>query len=584
VPLIGTAGHVDHGKSTLIEALTGRDPDRWAEEKRRGLTIDLGFSWMKFASGREISFVDVPGHERYLKNMLAGVESIDVALLVVAAEEGWKPQTEEHLAVLDLLGVDRGLVALTKIDLVDAATVAAVTEEVVSKMAGSSLATAPVIPVSARTGAGLADLIVALQTATEVEQVDSGRPRLWVDRSFSVAGAGTVVTGSLLGGSLTLDQEVVVYPSGIGSRIRSLQRHERGLKAAEPGYRLAVSLTGVSRSDVPRGSMLGLGGQWLLSRRFSGRIRVARYLDRFPEKGAFHLHFGSGAYPAMVRIVEENLAVIETRDPLPVASGDRFIIRDTGRRLVVAGGLVLDPAPPQRGVELKMGRMIDPDTGPDSLATALLELRGVDDLGRLAAHSGGGRPSNGVEIGAMVVEAGKFRGLQLEARDLAAAFHNDHPLRPGIPLATLAGGLRVPAEVADRIVSEDEGLQRSGPHVVVVGRQLEVDKESAERWAIAKLALSASLMVPASDGLGLDPEQVHLLIRKGDLIRISPSLVYLPTQVDEIVAALRGLKGSFTVADFRDATGLSRKYAIPLLEWADREGLTIRHGDLRSLR
>jgi selenocysteine-specific elongation factor len=584
VPLIGTAGHVDHGKSTLVEALTGRDPDRWAEEKRRGLTIDLGFSWMKFNSGREVSFVDVPGHERFLKNMLAGVESIDVALLVVAADEGWKPQSEEHLAVLDLLEVGRGLVALTKIDLVDAATVEVATEEVVSKLAGSSLAGVPVVPVSARTGTGLAALIDALDVATRHEPVDSDRPRLWVDRSFSIAGAGTVVTGSLLDGSLTVDQEVVVYPSGIVSRIRSLQRHEQDLTMAGPGYRVAASLTGLGKADVPRGSMLGVGGQWLLSTRFSARIKLARYLDRFPDKGAFHLHLGTGEHPVRVRVVEEDVALIQTRESLPITSGDRFIIRDSGRRLVVAGGRVLDPDPPRGGSKIMLGQLIDPDSGLDSVATSLLELRGVDDLGRLTAHSGGGRPIGAIEVGATLVEADRFRAMQLEARVMAAAYHDDHPLRPGLPLATLAGGLGVPAEVADRIVEEDEGLQRSGPHVVVAGRRVEVDQETADRWAAARKALSASLMVPASDDLGLGPEQIHLLIREGELIRISPSLVYLPAQMEEIITGLRILDSPFTVADFRDATGLSRKYAIPLLEWADREGLTIRKGDMRRLR
>jgi len=250
VPLIGTAGHVDHGKSTLIATLTGRDPDRWEEEKRRGLTIDLGFAWTTFDTGEEVSFVDVPGHERFLKNMLAGIEVIDVALFVVAADQGWMPQSEEHLAVLDLLGIDRGVVALTKVDSVDEETVELATLEVTERLAGTGLAGAEVMPVSARTGVGIDRLRQALAELTRGIDRVGDRPRLWVDRAFPVSGAGTVVTGTLIDGPIRLGDNVEILPSHRMARVRGLQSHEREVDRAGPGRRLALNLSGVDRSDA----------------------------------------------------------------------------------------------------------------------------------------------------------------------------------------------------------------------------------------------------------------------------------------------------------------------------------------------
>jgi selenocysteine-specific elongation factor len=584
LPLIGTAGHVDHGKSTLVEALTGRDPDRWEEEKRRGLTIDLGFAWTTLGSAGEVSFVDVPGHGRFLKNMLAGIEAIDVALFVVAADEGWMPQSEEHLAVLDLLGIDSGVVALTKTDAVDEDASAIVELEIAERLLGTTLESAPIIPVSARTGAGLETLLAALAELVSVVTEEGDRPRLWIDRAFSVAGSGTVVTGSLTEGPLQVGDEVELLPARRRARVRGLQSHETTIEHARPRRRLAVNLAGIERTDAGRGTMLGLPGQWDLNSRFTARLRLARYVDEMPAKGAFQVHIGSGAHPAVIKRLEADFGLIEMGRPIPVRTGDRFILRESGRRQVVAGGVVLDPAPGRPAQAVRSAPLIDPDAAPDTIATTLLSIRGVDGMGRLAAHSGGGRPEGAVVVGETALTTERFDDLRQEAELFVAGHHEHHPLRPGMPLASLATSLGSTPEIAGRVVEESDSLHRIGPDVASTEHRQALDAGAEADWARAEAILRKGLAVPAADDLGLDRELLHRMIREGRLIRVSDDLVFLPRQIEEIREHLAALTSPFTVAQFRDQAGLSRKYVVPILEWADREGLTIRRGDERHLR
>jgi selenocysteine-specific elongation factor len=584
LPLIGTAGHVDHGKSTLIEALTGRDPDLWAEEKLRGLTIDLGFAWTTLGSAGEVSFVDVPGHERFLKNMLAGIEAIDVALFVVAADEGWRPQSEEHLAVLDLLDIHSGVVALTKIDAVDEETIALVDMEIVERLTGTSLESAPIIPVSARTGQGLDLLREALAERAAVAADNGDRPRLWIDRAFSVAGSGTVVTGTLTEGPLEVGDRVELLPARRQGRVRGLQSHETPIEHALPGRRLAVNLAGVERSEAVRGTMLGLPGQWRLTSRFTASLRPARYVDELGTRGAFQIHLGSGAHSVAIKRIDSEHALIEAAGPLPIRTGDRFILREAGRRQVVAGGVVLDPAPGRPAHAMSSAPLIDPRAGRDIVATTLLRIRGVDDLDRLAAHSGGGQPEDAVTVGRVAVTRERFDELRLEAERLVNEHHESHPLRPGMPLATLAARLGVSADLAGLLVEESRTLERAGPDVTSTEYRPTLDAGSEADWGRAEAALEKGLAVPAADELGLDRELLHRMTREGRLVRISDDLVFLPEQIDEIRGHLSAMPSPFTVAQFRDRSGLSRKYAVPILEWADREGLTIRRGDERHLR
>lgn len=585
MPLIGTAGHVDHGKSTLVQRITGRDPDRWAEEKRRGLTIDLGFAWTTLPDGTEVSFVDVPGHARFLKNMLAGIEAVDVALLVVAADEGWKPQSEEHLAVLELLGVSLGVVALAKSDLVENDLLELAASEVTERLGGSKLSHAAVVPVSAATGAGISELITALTGELfRWEARDVGRPRLWVDRAFTVAGAGVVVTGTLVDGHLSVEDPIQVYPLGVTARIRGIQSHERSHERIGPGRRVALNLTGVSRDQVKRGDMVGLPGHWDVTDRFTASVRLARYTSELPSRGAYHLHIGSTALPVQISASSGDITVLRTPRPLPVAAWDRFILRDTGRRLVVAGGEVLDPQPPRTSRALEWSKTLGREGSPNGLATALLTLRGSDTVRRLAAHSLGGVATEGVKIGDLIYSEQRLAQLGAVAIDLVTDEHSRHPLREGLPLATLAERLGVAREVAEHLVDRTPELTRMGPAVTRLGWRVQVDKTSEQEWERIRAALGSGLAVPTIAELDADPELIHLKVRTGELVRVSADLVMLPGQLEQVRQVLADMPAGFTVADFRDAIGLSRKYAVPLLEWADSEGLTVRRGDARTLR
>ncbi|MGH8896005.1 MAG: selenocysteine-specific translation elongation factor, partial [Egibacteraceae bacterium] len=354
--VVCTAGHVDHGKSTLVRALTGMEPDRFAEERRRGLTIDLGFAWTEIADPPiTVAFVDLPGHERFVGNMLAGAGPVSLALFVVAADEGWMPQSQEHLDILDLLGVRHGLVALTKADTVDEDTVAIGAELVREQLEATTFADVEIIPVSAVTGAGLDRLTERLATAlTKAPQApDLHRPRLWIDRSFSIKGAGTVVTGTLGGGRLRVGDELAVLPSRRTARVRGLQALQAGIDEAAPGSRVAVNLTGVDRTEAARGDALGRPGQWRAARSLDVWVRTLPG-QRIGRKGAWHLHTGSAERNARVyplageRTGPCGFARMVLDRAVALQAGDRFVLREAGRRATAGGGLVLDVDPPAR--------------------------------------------------------------------------------------------------------------------------------------------------------------------------------------------------------------------------------------------
>jgi selenocysteine-specific elongation factor len=578
MPLIGTAGHVDHGKSTLIRALSGRDPDRWAEEKRRGLTIDLGFAWADLGDGNEVSFVDVPGHERYLKNMLAGVDALDVAILVIAANEGWMPQTEEHLAVLDLLEVPRGLVALTKTDLVEANEIELVSAAIEEKLAATTLAGSSIVPLSVPHGSGVEHLKAELlRLCREVDPPASDRARLWVDRSFTVAGTGTVVTGSLLGGNLATDDRVRIYPGDTTARIRSLQSHEKDVSNATPGRRVAVSLVGVDVSDIGRGDMLGFENHWRTTRRLATSIRTARYVDELPDKGAYQLHVGTATVNTRILKRDGDRALLSTSRPIPASFGDRFVLRDTGRRLVVAGGTVLDPAP----VRGSMGTDLDPRSSTDAAASHLLQLRGIDTLVHIRNDSGGGTPDRAVVVDDLVISSARFNDIVVRCEEIVQSEHEERPMRPGTPLATLAGKIAAPHAVVEKAVRTSHLLEIRGPDVALTEHRATLDEQSELLWEQAREVLRRDLSVPPVADLGLTDDLVHLLIRRGDLVRVSETLVFLGDQIEQIVEAAAGLDYPFGVGEFKEALGLSRKYSVPLLEWLDNNEYTIRREDGR---
>jgi selenocysteine-specific elongation factor len=584
MPLIGTAGHVDHGKSTLIQRITGRDPDRWAEEKRRGLTIDLGFAWTTLPDGTEVSFVDVPGHEKFLKNMLAGIEAIDVALFVVAADEGWMPQSEEHLAVLDLLEVGRGVIALTKVDLVEEDLADLAAAETAERLAGTSLEGSEIIPLSAMTGEGVSALLDALVAQIPDNRAPGSRPRLWVDRSFTLPGAGTIITGTLLDGGLSVEDVVEVYPRGDRARVRAIQSHERSHQRIGPGRRVALNLAGVDHHEVTRGQMIGLPGQWETTRRFAVSLDLARFVEGIDQRGAYQIHVGTSSHRVEIIGMRDGIAVLQLDAPLPLTVGDRFILRDTGRKMVVAGGRLLDPAPGRTRQSLAASRTIDPSAGPDEVAARLLELRRLDLAARLSAHSGGGTARHAVTIGDQVVEPGLIAALAEKATALVEHEHQMHPLRPGLPLATLAERLEMDQRIVEAMVERGETLVRLGPDIARSGHVAQMSSEDEAAWELAVARLREGLSVPEESGLGVGAEIIHLKVRSGELVRVAPALVYLPEQIEELKQTMAGLPEGFTVAEFRDAAGLSRKYAVPILEWSDKEGLTVRRGDRRRLR
>lgn len=590
MPVVGTAGHVDHGKSTLIKRLTGLETDRWREEQERGLTIDLGFAWMTLPGGIEVSFVDVPGHDRFIKNMLAGVEAIDVALFVVAADEGWMPQSEEHLAVLDLLGVDRGIVALTKTDRVDADLVELATLEIEEHLEGTSLAAAEIIPVSAHTGAGIDRLIAALAAiASEVPVSGGERPRLWVDRSFSIAGAGTIVTGTLLDGPLSVGDDLVIAARDLKVRVRGLQSHEQERSSVTAGSRVAVNLTGIEREAVGRGDMLARPGQWAGTRQFVATIRTARYVEELTDRGAYHLHVGSGSWPVKIRLIGEDLVRIDTDDHLPIAMGDRFILRDSGRRLVVAGGRVVDPDPPRpkRFSGAAAAALVDALAGDSQRrAQALLDFRGSDTTDRLSAHSGGGVPAGGFHHGGTWLSEPQRARMVEEIGSTVEEYHERNPLRPGIGVAELAEGLGLSSGLVSALAASTDSVELSGAFVRRIGFSVSFSPEQRASLDRVKQSLleAGTSEVPRITDLGIDQGVLHAAVRNGELIQVSGEFVYLPEQVDELLSVIDDLDEPFGVSEFKDRAGLSRKYAVPFLEWTDDTGRTVRTGDVRRKR
>lgn len=593
MPIVGTAGHVDHGKSTLVKALTGRDPDRWQQEKQRGLTIDLGFAWTDLPSGTEVGFIDVPGHERFIKNMLAGIDAINVALLVVAADEGWMPQSEEHMSVLDLLEVPKVVVALTRIGLTDADTAELVAEEVTEKLAGTVAASAPVIPVDSVSGEGVEAVAAALDDAiADTEILDHGRPRMWLDRAFSISGAGTVVTGTLLDGPLKNGDQVQVLPAGQTARIRGLQSHEQTLESIAPGNRAAVNLSGIERGEVGRGSMLGLPGQWDVTHWMIVALRTVRALDNpLRDRGAYHLHLGSGSWPTRLRLIGTNQlegsghALLTLDSPVPLAVGDRFILREVGRRAVVGGGRVLDPSPTRRDHPGAVAALDGIEAmEPDEQAVRLLAWRGREQVETLAAQTRGGATA-GTRVGSIALADDAKKRLTENAIASVRAFQEVNPLRPGMPKASLASQLKIESALLDVLVDSSEELNDLGSEVATAGFATELGAAEQASWEKAQSRLAeGGLAVPRLQDLGLDRELVHALLRDGLVLQVGPDLIYLPSQIKEIVDGLADLPEAFTVAQFRDHFGLTRKYAVPLVEWLDAEGFTVRDGDLRRVK
>ena len=617
--VVGTAGHVDHGKSSLVRALTGIDPDRLQEEKRREMTIDLGFAWLTLPSGREVSIVDVPGHERFIKNMLAGVGGVDLALLVVAADESVMPQTREHLAILDLIEVTRGVVALTKADLVEEEWLEIAAEEVAETLEGSALQGVDLVPVSAFTGQGLDKLKGELDRLLEETPPprDMGRPRLSVDRAFAMAGFGAVVTGTLLDGALSVGQEVELVPSGLRGRVRGLQTHQRRIDSAEPGSRVAVNLSGVSHTQVQRGEVLTLPG-WLRStRQVDVFLRSPRWAPHSLKHNAgVTFHTGASETAARVRLLEaevlkpgeEGWAQVHLEQRLPLVKGDTFVVRSPVGTL--GGGRVVDPAPRRhrRGQRAVLHRLEALERGSprEALLQALpprepLDLRTLIERVGLPADQvrsevesllGEGLVlavgTKNLDPGTAVYSATAWGHVKDRAAQALREYHGDHPLRPGLPREELRSRLGLSAPSVTPVLAElaaQGALVEEGALVRAPEHRVRLAPEQ-ERAATAYLkALDAQPYTPPTDSRP-DPELLSVLASQGKVVRVSAEIVFSShayTQMVERIVERLSESGKVTVADVRDMFGASRKYALPLLEYLDQQRITRRVGDERVL-
>ena len=559
--VVATAGHVDHGKSALVRALTGMEPDRWAEERRRGLTIDLGFAWTTLPSGRRLAVVDVPGHERFVGNMLAGVGSVPAALVVVAADDGWSAQTTEHVAVLDALGVRHALLAVTKSDLADPAPVLA---DAAARLERTSMGRVPAVAVSARTGAGVPVLVAAL------EDLLAGLPapdpeaavRLWIDRAFTIAGAGTVVTGTLAGGAVDVDDELVVEPLARPVRVRSIQRHTEQVTSIEPGNRTALNLVGVGHDDVRRGHVVVRPGQWHRTATVDASLTVLAALDHpVSRRGAYLAYVGSGEHPVRLRVLGPR--VIEPGDtgavrlhltgPLPLTPGDRYVLRDAGRAETVGGGEVLDVDPVVRASR----------AAPDRSVDRVVAERGWIDARRLHLLTGEERAP---DIGRWVVDPDR---LAADRARLAARVAQAGPL--GLDLATL--------DERDRAVAVGlDGVVVDAGRVVAAGA---IDPLDDHPWLEA---LAAEPYTPPPPPPDIGRAEVRELVRRGAVVEVD-GVAFAASAIDRAADVVRSLleaqPDGVTVADIRDALGASRKFVLPLLAHLDATGRTRRRGDLR---
>jgi selenocysteine-specific elongation factor len=603
--VIATAGHVDHGKSALIVALTGIDPDRFEEEKLRGLTIDLGYAWMTLPSGREVGFVDVPGHERFTRNMLAGVGPVRLVVFVVAADEGWKPQSEEHLQILDVLGIAGGVIALTKTDLVDDETLAMASDEVRERVAGSVLADAPIVPVSARSDAGLDHLVAAIdRMVLGAPMSEEARTRLFIDRVFSITGAGTVVTGTLTGGCLRVDDEVALEPGDVRARIRSLQTHKQGRDEACHVSRVAANLAGIDRAPARRGTVVCEPQAFRTTTAADAIVRPVRDLDRFPERGAFLLHAGSAESSARIRVLERRpdgsmLARVRTDDALVLDVLDRFVLWEAGRRRVVGGGTILDPAPPRaasaRHVAFLSRRASAPERG--AIAELCIDEAGAIRATDLRAQIGlTMTPPDGWCISQPLSEV-----VETAIADHLGATHTERPLDEGAPLAdvramvgsaiSVAGGPSDPSLVDALLARAHDagGIVRTATTVRLPSHQVVFAGHDAEltrlREAIAGEREATPPTVKELIAAGFDPALIDAAGRAGILVRIAPELVLTPAMVERAAAIAREhAREGLTVSALREALGTSRKYAVPLAGYLDAIGVTRRVGDLRFLR
>jgi selenocysteine-specific elongation factor len=577
VHVIATAGHVDHGKSTLVRALTGMEPDRWAEERRRGMTIDLGYAWTSLPSGEDLAFVDVPGHQRFIGNMLAGLGPAPAVMFVVAADEGWRRQSGEHLAAVDALGLRHGMLAVTRSDLADPGPAL---EEARAQLAATSLGDVLGVAVSGASGQGLPELRSALSDlVARLPQPDLGaRIRLWIDRSFTIQGSGTVVTGTLAAGTLTVGDELEL--DGVRVRVRGLQQLGRQCQQVHAVARVAVNLRSVSREQVTRGQALLTPGQWrptsLLDVRLNGSATDL--------PGELVLHVGSASVPVHVRPLDVGHARLSLLHPLPLQTGDRAILRDPGRQSVAAGVLVLDADPPplrRRGAAARRATDLTSQTGRPDLQAEVRRRGAVRraDLPVLGLAADPGVPAGVEQIGEWLVDRQAWETWVSAIADAARAHAQATPLDPAMPIEAARRAAGVPDGRLVLPLATAAGLEVSEGRVRTPGAGASLGTAEAGLRELESRLRETPFLAPERDEMrawGLGRRELAAAERSDRLVRLADEVVLLPSAPALAMRQLARLPQPFTLSEARQALGTTRRVAVPLLEHLDRRGWTRR--------
>lgn len=625
--VIGTAGHVDHGKSTLIEALTGTHPDRLKEEKAREMTIELGFGWLTLPNGEEIGIVDVPGHRDFIENMLSGIGGIDAALLVIAADEGVMPQTKEHLAILDLLQIPAGLIVLTKTDLAsDSGWLDLLEADIRSAVSDTVLKDAPILRVSARAGMGLQELTTAIQTLLQEKpaRLDLNRPRLPIDRIFTMSGFGTVVTGTLSDGHISIGDEVEILPNGLKGRIRGLQTHKKKEETAVPGSRTAVNISGVDMEDIQRGDVLVHPNQYHATRRIDIRFRALKDMSKPLHHGDEVKFFvGASETIATLRLLgteelnagEEGWIQLELREPRVAVRGDRYILRRPSPSETLGGGVVVDHQPKGRHKRfdanvLKSLASLAQGSPADILLEAALALnialiKEMIAKSRLEKDAAESALQELLESGqlialedntkndALAIALPHWNILQTQIFQLAESYHGQYPLRRGIPREELKSKLKLVPKIFNAVLAylaahtmllDTRGAVSMPGHEIKFNGQDQVKVQALRRRFESNPYATPSIkecQVEAGE------EVVSALIELGELVTVSQEVIFRKTDYDVMVAQIKKTieqNGQITLAEVRDMLSTTRKYVQALLEHLDAIGVTMRDGDARKLR
>jgi selenocysteine-specific elongation factor len=628
--VIGTAGHVDHGKSTLIEALTGTHPDRLKEEQAREMTIELGFGWLTLPNGEEVGIVDVPGHRDFIENMLSGISGIDAALLVIAADEGVMPQTKEHLAILDLLQIPAGLIVVTKTDLAsDSGWLDLLEADIRSSVSDTVFKDAPIVRVSARTNMGLKELITNLQTLLENKpaRLDLNRPRLPIDRVFSMSGFGTVVTGTLSDGHLSIGDEVEILPSGQKGRVRGLQTHKKKEETAIPGSRTAVNISGVDTELMRRGEVVVHPNQYQSTRRIDARFRLLNDIE-IPMKHGDEVKFFVGASETMatlrllgieeLKAGEEGWIQLELRDPLVTVRGDRYILRRPSPSETLGGGVVIDHQPKGRHKRfdeavLKSLESLAQGSPADVLLEAALALntaplKEIVTKSRLDASTAEAALKEVLENGQLLLlEDGKaeiksdalaitlphWNDLRGRVENTLDTYHKQFSLRRGIPREELKSRLKLTPRIFNAVIKklvESNTLKDARGAVSRLGHEIKFDtsqqvkvQEMMRKFAKSPYATPSVKECQAEVG----EEIVSALIEMGELVAVSPDVIFRKQDYDGMVEKIKiaiQQKERITLGEVRDMLDTTRKYVQALLEHLDAIGVTMRDGDARKLR